>query len=371
MGLPTQIMESLPEVAVPQTAPVDPPLATASEPVKETAPKRVGDYVGRRITEGNAIKLALIWKFPGADVEACSIITDRQDKPFATSGLMPTIKGTDKVLRKLEDLGAVGKHKNPDTQRAVYSLTKAGRAAAYSFGYDAPDTSTLHNTSERRANHYQMIAHVAAQFASPMGFFRDSLGIEPVGIDGVISEHEMRAAYEPVKKKLKEKKDAGESGDFGLWRKAAMRYALKAAGDGRIDWSDITESNPALLTIGEPDVEEAKTKAVHQPDLAVILDRDRDDQEARNLLVEVELNKKSWADYDSILRTYAAELSHGFIYSRVVYFTIGTQVETLLRKVDKKAKTNLFDSGRLIVLPLTHRDGTLVRFEKRISIKGA
>jgi hypothetical protein len=367
MGLPTHIMESLPEVETP----LAPQQQTAAEVVEQATPKRGGDYVGRRITEGNAIKLALIWKFPGADVEACSIITDRQDKPFATSGLMPTIKGTDKVLRKLEDLGAVGKHKNPDTQRSVYSLTKAGRAAAYSFGYVAPDTSSLHNTSERRANHYQMIAHVAAQFASPMGFFRDSLGIEPVGINGVISEHEMRAAYEPIKKELKEQKETGESGDFGLWRKAAMKYALKAAGDGRLDWSSITEAMPALLTIGEPDVEKAKTKAVHQPDLAVILDGDRTDADSRNLLVEVELNKKSWADYESILRTYDAELKHGFIYSRVVYFTIGTQVETLLRKIDKAHELNLFASGKLVVLPLTHRDGTLVRFEKRINIKGA
>jgi hypothetical protein len=371
MGLPTQIIESLPEVATPQPVASEPQPQIVSEAVEETTPKRVVDYVGPRITEGNAMKLAFIWKFPGTDVEACSIITDRQDLPFESSGIMPTIKGTDKVLRKLEALGAVGKHKNPDTQRSVYSLTKAGRAAAYSFGHSAPDTSSLHNTSERRANHYQMIAHVAAQFASPMGFFRDSLGIEPVGIDGVISEHEMRAAYEPIKKTLKDLEATGESGDFGAWRRAAMGYALKSTKAGRLDWSSIIESNPALLTIGEPKAEEAKTKTVHQPDLAVILDGDRTDTESRNLLVEVELNKKSWADYESILRTYAAELRHGFIYSRVVYFTIGTQVETLLRKIDKAHELNLFASGKLVVLPLTHRDGTLVRFEKRITIKGA
>jgi len=312
----------------------------------------------------------MIGKFPGIDSEALSVAIDRQDKPYAQHGIMPTVKGTDKKLRKLEALGVVGKYENPSTKRRIYSLTKDGIAAAWSFGYNMEHCGSLHKTSKNRANHYQMIAHVAAQFASPLGFFRESLGIEPVGIEGVISEHEMRGAYEPIKESLKKRSAKGESGDFGKWRIAAMQHAIKMIKAGRLDWVDVTESLPGLLTIGQPAIEEAQTKPVHQPDLAIIADHNRTGREAKNLLVEIELNKKSWEDYERILRTYKAELDHGFIYERAVYFTIGTQVETLLRKVDKAIGANLFESGRLVVLPLTHRDGTPVRFEKRITIGG-
>lgn len=362
MGLPTQTLGALPEV----------PKVSTDEPHKPAEPQRkkpVGEYIGPRVTERNALRLWFLWKFPGADVEACSVVVDREDKPFAQSGLMPTIKGTEKILHKLRSLGVVGKYANPSTKRAVYALTEAGMASAYSFGYDLPESSTIEDKAPSRANHYQMIAHVAAQFASPKGFFRDSLGIEPVGIEGVMGENEMRAAYEPVKEKLKAKSEKGEPGDFGEWRLATMKYALEMAKQGRLDWSDIVEWNPALLTIGQPDVEEALTKPVHQPDLAVILDGDRNGIEARNLLVEVEINKKSKERYAEILHTYATELKHGFVYSKVVYFTINSQVETLLRKVDKFHKLGLFDAGLIQVLPILHSDGTPVRLEKRITIK--
>ena len=353
-----------------------PPLLDSQKPeenlpeLQETAPetkqKRSSElYIGPRITEGNAQRLHFIGKFPGADVEACSIIRDRQDAP----GTLPTIKGTDKVLRKLHTLGVIGRAANPDTKRSVYSLTGSGRMSAESFGHTVPGSATLNKTSPRRASHYQMIAHVAAQFASPAGFFRDKLGIEPVGIEGVISEHEMRIAYEMVAKKLKERKERGESGDFGKWRTGAMAAAIDAVSRGRVDWPDITAALPGLLTLGEPLVDEMVTKAVHQPDLAVILDGARNDPKAKNLLVEIELNPKSWDAYEQILRTYRAELDRGFVYSRVVYFTIGNRVETLLRKVDRRATTGLFETGQLVVLPLTHRDNTPVRFEKRITIQ--
>ncbi|WIE60949.1 hypothetical protein DEI97_014505 [Curtobacterium sp. MCLR17_032] len=341
-------------------------LPQLTETATETKQKRSSElYIGPRITEGNAQRLHFIGKFPGADVEACSIIRDRQDAP----GTLPTIKGTDKLLTKLRSLGVIGRATNPDTKRSVYSLTKSGKISAESFGHTVSGSATLNGTSQRRASHYQLIAHVAAQFASPAGFFRDSLGIEPVGIEGVISEHEMRIAYEKVAAKLKKRKERGESGDFGVWRAGAMAAAIEAVSKDRIEWPDITSALPALLTLGEKETPEMVTKAVHQPDLAVFLDGDRDSPTAKNLLVEVELNPKSWEAYEQILRTYRAELDRGFVYSRVVYFTIGNRVETILRKVDRKAKTGLFESGLLVVLPLTHRDNTPVRFEKRITIQ--
>ncbi|PPF51983.1 hypothetical protein C5C20_01115 [Rathayibacter rathayi] len=282
---------------------------------------------------------------------------------------MPSLRGTEKKIAKLSSLGVIGRHKNTATKRTVYSLTREGFISIYSFGYNMEDSASLHRVSQNRANHYQMIAHVAAQFISPMGFFRDSLGIEPVPIEHLFSEHQMRRAYEQTEAQLKARAAKGESGDFGRWRSAALNHLVKLVEARRIEWSDVVESMPSVLTIGMPEVEEDKTKPVHQPDLAVVLDADRTGPDAQNLLVEVELNKKSWAAYEKILQTYKDELDLSLVYSRVVYFTIGTQVETLLRKVDKKIKTGLFDSGRLVVLPITHRDGSPVRFEKRISIR--
>lgn len=350
---------------------VDEPLPDIDESntveLNENKPQRVS---GARVTEGNARLLAFAGMFPGADSEAFSVLSNRQETKLSPGGMLPTVKGTEKRLRKLEALGTLGKYKNPLTNQTHYSLTKQGFAAAWSFGYGLKHGATLNGASRERATHYQMIAHVAAQFASPEGFFRESLGIEPVALYDLISEHAMRGSFEPVKEKLKAWKKKGESGDFGRWREAAMIYAIQKMTDKKIHPSDLVESNPALLTIGQPQREGTKLKAVYQPDLAVMLDHDRTDARSKNLLVEVELSKKSWEEYNSILATIARELDHEVIYSRAVYFTVGTQVETLLRKVDRAGGYNLFSTGKLLVLPILHRDRSPVSFSKRITIGG-
>src|SRR5690606_3530400 len=99
----------------------------------------------------------------------------------------------------------------------------------------------LQDKAVTRVNHYRRIAHVAAQFTSPQGFFRDSLGIEPVALDQLISENEMRGAYEPLKQELLAKKEIGEPHDFGKWRQAAMKHSIEMVNAGRLEWSDITD----------------------------------------------------------------------------------------------------------------------------------
>lgn len=139
---------------------------------------------------------------------------------------------------------------------------------------------------------------------------------------------------------------------------------------GKLAPADLIEAHPVLLTLGMPRVEGIKGKAVYQPDLAINLDQNRTAAKSSNLLVEIELTRKSFEAYDAILRTIKAETDRPYVYARAVYFTIGKSVENLLRKVDTAGDYGLFASGRLIVLPITHRDGTPVQLNRRVVVEG-
>lgn len=147
-----------------------------------------------------------------------------------------------------------------------------------------------------------------------------------------------------------------------------MQGAIQAAGAGYFSLEDLLEAHPNLWTLGAPQREGSIRKAVHQPDLALHLDAGRTGSKSKNVLVEVELSKKSWAEYESILATLKGEFEHGLVYEQAVYFTIGSQVETLLKKVDHASGYGLFAAGKLRVLPLTHRDGTPFQEKRRIRI---
>lgn len=325
----------------------------------------------KRITAGNALLIAFIGKFPGATSAACSLIAARQDRAAQGELVLPTVKGTDKRLRKLLDFGVITRHRSRTTGIAHYGITDLGLTSAWSYGYGVDHSTKLSDKSKTRVTHYELIAMVAAQFMSPTGWFRDTLGIEPVGLDQLISENEMRAAYEPVKEELKRrKKKDGDSDDFGKWRNTELTAALSEVNSHRVALSDVPVVRPALLTIGQPQRDGAETKAVHQPDLAVLIDSPGDGLRSSNLMVEVERSRKSWAEYHSILKTIKMELEHGFIYDRAVYFTLGTQVETLLRKVDARGKFNLFDSGRLVVLPIVDENNEPIKEQSRIGLGG-
>lgn len=324
-----------------------------------------------RITDLDARLLAFIGHFPGADTEALSMLNVAQPTGFGNaSGSITSITTTERRLAKLKKLGAVDRHRQPTTGAQCYSLTSAGFSAARDYGYNMDHGRSLNGIAESRLTHYRMIALVAAQLASPAGFFRKSLGLEPVEIEQLISENAMRAAYEPVKAQLQAAKKEGKSADFGKWRVEKLASTLGTIKENRLAWSDLIEAFPVLLTLGQPQRDSTKAKPVHQPDLAVNLDGARADHWAKNLLVEIELSRKDWDEYERILATFAAELAKPFVYRKVVYFTIGTQVATQLKKIDEACGYNLISSGKLVILPLTHRDGSLVAQKKRITLGG-
>jgi hypothetical protein len=195
----------------------------------------------------------------------------------------------------------------------------------------------------------------------------------------------MRTFYDPIKRKLEDERGKGQRGSFADWRAKRLlailsetKAAVEAAGDDDrkrktaafLRWSSLIERHPELLTLGLPRTESDAGKLVYQPDLAVLRDERRTGPKTQNLLIEVELSKKSWTAYDAILSTLAAELSKPYVYERAVYFYVGTQIPTLIKKVDAAGEYDLIKSGRLVLMPLTDRNGKEIELQKRIE-KGA
>lgn len=323
-----------------------------------------------RVTDGNAQWLAFAAKFPGADAEPFSVLRYRQESPLAPGGELITLRGTENPLRKLVRLGCLDKFRNPATRRVHYGATELGVECAREYGWELVKPRGINNLSIERLTHYAAIAHVAAQFISPVGFFEDSLGIAPVRLEDVISENELRASYDPIKLQLQNAKNEGRSSDFGRYRAEVMREAVAAVKDKRIEWSDLLTAHPELFTIGEPKREGSKAKHVHQPDFAVKIGESGRGATAQNLLVEVEISKKSWEAYDSILATYAAELAKPLVYGRVVYFIQSRAIANLLQKVDAAGGYGLIESGKLVILPILHRDGTPLEKKNRVVVGG-
>lgn len=343
------------------------PKLDTEKTVEKPKSLKIGTPRGR-VTARNARLLAFIGMFPGADAETLSILNVTEPSHFSAGGNLQAVESTKQYLRKLYNLKAVDKFRDASTGITSYGLTELGVAYAREFDYDLTHKASLDGISLERLKHYRMIAHVAAQFASPGEFFTESLGVEPVELEQLISEHEMRAAFTPVQRQLSENKKKGKSNDYGKLRIDLLRSALEDAQAGRIALSDLLQAQPVLYTIGFPRREASKLKYVHQPDLVINLDANRE-RKAQNILVEVELSKKSWNEYDSILATLKAELDKPYVYARAVYFTIGSGVETLLRKVDTAVDYGLFSSGKLTVLPICDRDGEPLQANNRVRVQ--
>lgn len=327
-------------------------LPTLSTAPKTPTEKRVGPFRGY-VTPGNARYLAFAGMFPGADKEAFSILTNRQENRFAPAGELPTIGGAEKRLRKLVKLEALNSVRDAVARKTIYSLSPLGFGYAREFGYNMDFGATLHTKAKSRLRHYRMIAHVAAQFASPAGFFKDTLGVDPVDFESLITEQQMIAQHKQLMERLKRDK----RNDFGRWRTEEVDRVLAALKAGKITWEDITEFSPALRSIGFTSVnEDSKLKPLHQPDLVVELPRDSNGH-SNSLLVEIELSKKPWADYHRILATLKEELKQPFMYKRCVYFTIGNEIPNILKKVNAAGEYGLIESGKLVILPIRDREG--------------
>lgn len=322
-----------------------------------------------RITQNDLPYLLFAGMFPGADVEAMSLLRHTQKSPVSEGGKLRTIKGTLIRLKKLEELGALESYKSEITGTTHWGLTEGGYLYAQYSDVLSENKLTigLSGMSLTRLNHYRMIALAAAKFVSPEGFFQQSLGMAPVDLLDLVSEPEMRREQLPIKDELAAvAKQQGTKADFGKWRINAIKESLKDIKDGHLGWHEIAALRPELWTIGQPYNEALPVKSTHWADFVVDRSRLQKDRNGQSLLIEVELSKKSWKEYERILRTFFKEFQNPLIYQRVVYFTVSNEVETMLRRVDEKHEFGLFASKRLVVLPLTHRDGTPVKLKTRI-----
>ena len=126
-------------------------------------------------------------------------------------------------------------------------------------------------------------------------------------------------------------------------------------------------SSPSLLTVGHPKTHDERLKDCHQPDIAVV-PAGRTTPRSENILVEVELSRKSWQEYTEILATFAEEFNNPFVYNRGIYFTTIPQLNKILRAVDQQNGFGLFDKGQLLVLPLVDRDGKKIDPKAKIYI---
>lgn len=332
-------------------------------PFEKGAPQTRKASSRAQITEVDAHYLAYLSAFPAADLEAMSMLRYASKSPFSAGGTLPGLESIRARMRKLERLGAVERYRNMATGITSYGATKQGRECAAIYGYDTTGGRGINGLSLERLNHFRIIAHVAAQFASPVGYFEESIGISGRSLSSLVGEQKMRAVFEPLKKQLK-----AEGRSFGKWRQSELNRVYKSVQDRQLHPAQIVEQNPILLTLGEPVREGSDLKSVHQPDLAVLADEQRTGVRSNNLMVEIELSRKSPAEYASILRTAKIAMDQGFVYDRMVYFTLGKSVGNLLRQTDTSLELGLFESGKLTVLPILHRDGSNLTMNRRVVV---
>jgi hypothetical protein len=309
----------------------------------------------------SAQDFTLLWflgKFPGATAEAVSLIQERQAGVNTPAGGLPTIKSTTQRLRGLSLFGAVQLFNHPATRTTHYGITQLGFEFLQCFDTGINTYRGIEGISVSRLNHYSKIALVAAQIVSPLNLYGDIFGSE-ITIGQLVSENEMRAAYAEISNQLAANRAAGTgSQNFAEWRTNHLRAVFGGAKNGEIEYSEIVSTYPELLTVGHV---ESNKSTLKQPDLVVNLDtarRTETAKTAKNILIEVELTPKKLTEYEKIINTFKNELGTKLVYDRVIYFTENTQVENLLKRADRNIDAGLFDTGKLQVLLILHRDGT-------------
>lgn len=321
-----------------------------------------------RATEIDDCYLAFLLSFTGATSEALSMIRERAASNLDTEvGGMPTVRAVENRMRKLKKLGLVFTVRSRATGITSYSLTADGISYLASLGYESEHGDTLEGKTLERLNHYKNIAQVAAMAIG--GLFQDTLGVGPVALTDLISERQMRAASAPIKAELKKLRDEHKTGDFAPRREEELQRAYHEA-DKHGTWSEMVRGNPLLLTLPLAETAGKKFRGVYEPDLAMILDARRTNNRARNLLVEVELSRKSEAAYHAIFETIKSETERPFSYAGAAFMVVGDLVANRLRKVNLEGKYGLIESGRVKILPITHRDGTPLAVAGRIIVGG-
>ncbi len=214
-------------------------------------------------------------------------------------------------LPALEDAGLLNVFEVRGSRTLLYSPTAAGLEAAN------------HDLAPVQVLSYQVIRH--------------TLGLVQVGIEMesggelVVTEREIRAAASRSAPRR------GKSGKFKFGATPRIAAELpRMASDPNADAPDLFEAVFTVPWVSAArqatvnDVLRAKHKNAHIPDM-VLLRRPFEDGRHGHVAVELELSRKTPADYEDILASYAASQ-----YGHVAYFTDDNSVANMLRKAAKK-----------------------------------
>ncbi|MCG7370389.1 hypothetical protein MHK70_08265 [Cutibacterium avidum] len=341
-------------------------------PNKQELHKKTQAFGGKRhvskarITDRDVEYLEFLGNFPAATAEILSILFTRRATRFNEADTITSLDTIYKRLDKMKKLGVVEFYRNPISGEKHYSITKYGLQMMGVLGYDTTGMSRLDGLSLERLNHTTQIARAAATLISPKKFYSD-VDFPQLKVNELVSEQKMRADFAPIKQSLQVKNRIDGDGNYGDWRHNELKKQLSDIKNNRLTWDSFIVSSPSLLTVGHPKTHDERLKDCHQPDIAVV-PAGRTTPRSENILVEVELSRKSWQEYTEILATFAEEFNNPFVYNRGIYFTTIPQLNKILRAVDQQNGFGLFDKGQLLVLPLVDRDGKKIDPRARIYI---
>jgi len=322
-----------------------------------------------RTNYDDALVCAFGAKFAVFELETASMLREAKRTNVSRGGGLLSLRGTALQLDKLKNEGLL-ESEVLESGREVWGTTPRGVSFARRHGFLSDEnevTEGMAGIQHLWLDHYLYTAHVAAQLISPAGYFRDSLGLEPASINDLQAESQVRRVHDPIKRQLEEAAKDGGNGDYGKWRKELIQQIIELGKAGKLKPTEILESYPELLTVGEPRRHpkvEAQVISTHHPDLVLVRPNERNGR-GTSIGFEIELTAKTTRRYRSYLRTYKGDFTNGsFAYDRWVYISQLPAVGRRLRAADSQAGTDLFDGRRLYSLPLLNRDGAPIEVAK-------
>lgn len=339
--------------------------ATVENKAKKTGTSRFS------ITKRYATICCFVAKFHATTPEAISNLLVAENRP---SHLKATGKpkkngniseSTAKQLaNKLVHQGYLTRITDPATKESLYGITKLGAELAKMFDPDCKP-KTAEGTSMTHLHHSKIVALTASQLVNPVGSaLQNQLGITAgsIKIWQLINERATWEGKGDADKRIAHHKAKGEILTIGDLRERDLNEQIKEY--KQIQSLDrLLIDNPLLWNIAHP--AELNLKGLIKPDLIVYQDENRTD-EAKNILIEVELSRKSTDDYIERLQSFKRELkgeNKGKVYDKVVYIVANNNDAQAIAKADLLSKANLIDrenqkNGKLQFHILKHNDGT-------------
>lgn len=253
----------------------------------------------------------------------------------------------------------------------VWALTDFGRGAAIASGLVGREGQVqkkgLKGLNYATISHTIAVNQVAAQLLSPFGYIRGEGGLtlpKQVTLDMLLTEYQVNNAWLTANARVAaDNKAKNLDRKFKDWRTTTLKAMSESLQKGELEFRDVAATEPALWALGNTPAPGDEVREHHLPDLIVNLERFRKGASRGSIAIEVELRAKSVSSYSKQLTLWAAELQKvvGYpdplLYNKLVYFTNDSEVRENLARADKLQKTGLLESGRLLILPLTERDG--------------